>query len=313
MSTLRTSASSDSPTSSPNPVVTFLIVAGSSVCFCTKGVFAKLAYRHGLDFLTVLALRMLVALPFFVVIGWTQRVAAGPRLTRRDWFQLAGLGFLGYYLSSFANFAGLQWISVGLERVVLYTYPSLVLLGNAVVYRRRVSRGILFATAVSYLGILCAFAGESGSRSGRVADLALGAGLVFLSAITYAAFILVSGETVKRLGPFRFTSHVVSISCGFILLHFLVARPLGSLMHLPLEVYGYGLALGLLGTVIPSYLLGLGLRRTGPQKFAVIGTLGPIVTLLLAWWVLGEPLRALQGLGFLLSLAGGLAVSLQKE
>ena len=119
MSTLRTSASSDSPTSSPNPVVTFLIVAGSSVCFCTKGVFAKLAYRHGLDFLTVLALRMLVALPFFVVIGWTQRVAAGPRLTRRDWFQLAGLGFLGYYLSSFANFAGLQWISVGLERVVL--------------------------------------------------------------------------------------------------------------------------------------------------------------------------------------------------
>ena len=295
------------------PLLTFLIVAGSSIFFCTKGVFAKLAYQHGVDAITVLALRMAFALPFFLLMGWWNRGREAVPLTTRDWLRLAGLGFFGYYLSSFVNFAGLQYISVGLERVTLYTYPSLVVFGGALIYKKPISKAVLLATLVAYAGILCAFLGEAHAKSDRWQDVALGTSLVFLSAVTYAVFILVSGETVKRLGAARFTSCVVSISCVLILLHFCLTRPPATLLGLPREVYGYGVILAVFGTVIPSYLLGLGLQRASAQKFAVIGTVGPVMTVLLAWALLHEPMRPLQLLGFCLSLAGGVAVSLFKE
>ncbi len=229
--------------------------------------------------------------------------------------RLFALGFFGYYLSSFVNFAGLRLISVGLERIILYTYPSLVLLGGVLFYRKTISLPVIVATAVSYTGILCAFLGEAQnqSQSRRWTELALGSGLVFLSAISYALFILMSGDAVQRLGPTRFTSCAVGISCGLILVHFGVTHPLASLFAWPRAVYGYGLVLAIVGTVVPAYLLGVGLKRTTAQKFAVMGTVGPVVTLLLAWAILGEPLRAMQGLGFVFSLAGGVAVSRFKE
>lgn len=294
-------------------LATFLIVAGSSVFFCTKGIFAKLAYREGVDAISVLALRMAFAFPVFAFMGWWNRGKEAVALTARDWARLVGLGFFGYYLSSYVNFAGLQFISVGLERVTLYTYPSLVLLGGALIYKKRISRPVVIATVVSYLGILCAFVGEAHGKSEQWQDVALGTGLVFISAVTYAIFILVSGETVKRLGAARFTSCVVGVSCVLILLHFSVTRPIASLFKFSPAVYGYGIILAIFGTVVPSYLLGMGLQRASAQKFAVIGTVGPVVTLVLAWAVLSEPLRPVQLLGFVLSLAGGVAISFLKE
>lgn len=298
-------------TPSPRPLATFAIVAASSILFCSKGVVAKLAYAHGADAITVLALRMGFALPFFAAMAaWAARGAE--RLILKDWGRLAGLGFIGYYVSSLVNFTGLQFVTVGLERIILYTYPSIVLALSAFVLRRRVRPAVWIACAMAWLGIVGAFIGETqGPATGR--HVALGSALIFASALTYAGFILLSGDTVRRVGSLRFTGLAAGFSCVFILTHAALARPAGLWLHLPAPVYVEGLILALFGTVIPALLLAMGLQRTSAQRFAIIGMTGPVTTLFLAWLVLGERPNFVQGVGFALTLAGGLAVSLLKD
>jgi drug/metabolite transporter (DMT)-like permease len=299
------------PTKTPSALATYLMVAGSSLFFCSKGVFAKSAYALGADPIEVLALRMGIALPFFVATAWASSRGA-PRLSRRDWCSLAGLGFFGYYLSSYVNFTGLRYITVGLERIVLYSYPSLVLLGAALIGRRRLRGRTVVGLAVSYAGIVCAFAGEAGGH-GSAGETSLGVGLVFVSAVTYAIFISVSGGLVGRLGPWRFTAITVGFSCLYILAHYSLTRPLSDIANLPPAVYLYGVWLAVFGTLVPAFLLGFGLRRAGAQRFAIIGTVGPVATLLLAWAVLGERPNLAQFAGFALALGGGLWVALDRD
>jgi len=306
-----TSQSSTDSVRVPNAVATFSIVAASSILFCSKGVVAKLAYAHGVDALTVLTLRMGFAFPFFVGIAlWWSRGAVP--LSLGDWGRLAGLGFLGYYISSLVNFTGLQYVSVGLERIVLYTYPSMVLAISAFVLRKPVRPATWAACIFAWIGIVIAFVGETRAPS-RNDHTLLGAALIFASAFTYALFILMSGNVIRRVGSMRFTGIAVGFSCLFILLHSFLSRPVGALLTLPAPVYGEGLILALLGTVAPALLLSVGLRRTTSQQFAIIGTMGPVATLFLAWAVLGERPNAAQAAGFILTMAGGLAVSLIKE
>ena len=293
-------------------ITTYCIAAASSIFFCSKGVFAKSAYAFGAQPIEVLALRMGMALPFFLAVAWATSRGA-PKLTRADLLKLAGLGFIGYYLSSFVNFSGLQHITVGLERIVLYTYPSLVLLGAALFKRQPLRRGIVIGMAVSYLGILVAFAGEATSPGTAGGSTLVGVALVFTSALTYAFFISTSGAMITKLGALRFTSFVVGFSCIFILAHYAISGPQRGLMSLPRPVYLHGALLAIIGTVVPSFLLGLGLQRAGAQKFAIIGTVGPVATFLLAWAMLGEVPDATQLLGFGLALSGGLSVSLLKD
>jgi drug/metabolite transporter (DMT)-like permease len=289
---------------------TILIAAGASLFFSSKGVFVKCAYQHGADYLTVLALRMAFALPFFVFTGWLAARRRPERLTRQDWGAMAGLGFLGYYLSSLLNFAGLAHISVGLERIVLYCYPTLVVLGAAVFFRQSLRPAVLLAALVSWLGIALAYAGETGGGDGHPR---LGMTLIFGSALTYAAFILWSGEWLKRMGPALFTSGVVSFSGLFVLLHFLTQRPASLLFNQPAPVLGWSFVLATVSTIIPSYLMGVGVARAGASRFAIIGSSGPVMTVFLAWLMLGEPVNTLRLLGLALSVAGGLAVSLLKS
>jgi drug/metabolite transporter (DMT)-like permease len=296
---------------STKPFATFAIIAASSILFCSKGVIAKLAYAQGVDALTVLALRMGFALPFFIAMAvWWSRGAE--RLAAGDWARMTGLAFVGYYISSLVNFTGLQYVSVGLERIVLYTYPSMVLVISAFLLRKPVRGATWAACVIAWLGIVVAFVGELHTPS-RNDHALLGAGLIFASAFTYALFILLSGDVIRRVGSMRFTGIVVGLSCVFILTHALSTRPIELLTSLPAPVYADGLILALLGTVAPSLLLSVGLRRTTPQRFAIIGTVGPVATLFLAWAVLGERPNIAQYLGFALTLAGGLAVSLIKE
>jgi drug/metabolite transporter (DMT)-like permease len=293
---------------------TFVIVVTSSFCFCSKGVMAKLMYREGLDAMTVLALRMALALPFFFVgYLWSVRGGVSQPLPRKMWVWLLGIGFLGYYLSSLANFAGLKYISVGLERVVLYTYPTLVLLGNWAFYRQRPSRAALWGAVLAYVGICVAFWGEAAGRGGAADHVALGVGLVFCSALTYAAFILLSSKKVAEVGALRFTSIVVSASGFMVLLHAALVVPWVTFTQLPSRAWWLGLLIAVVGTVIPSFLMGLGLRLAGPTRFAIIGSVGPILTLALSWYVLGEELNAAQLAGFALSLVGGLSVTLRRS
>ncbi len=307
---MKTTPSHASTSGPGGRLATFAIVATSSILFCSKGVVAKLAYAHGADALVVLTLRMGISLPFFMAMAWWwSRDAA--RLTPADWARLAGLGFIGYYVSSLVNFTGLQYVSVGLERIVLYTYPSMVLVISAFVLRKRVPAITWTACAVAWLGIVAAFIGETHAPAANERT-ALGTGLIFASAFTYALFILGSGSVIKRVGAMRFTGLAGGFSCLFMLAHALAARPVAPMLQLPAAVYGEGAVLAILGTVAPTLLLSVGLRRTSAQQFAIIGTVGPLATLLLAWGVLGERPNFGQIIGFVLAMGGGLAVSLIK-
>ena len=309
---MNTPQSSSNPATAPsNELVTFCIVAGSSILFCSKGVFAKLAYIHGADALTVLTLRMGFALPFFVALVVFSPHESTP-ITIREWTKLVGLGFLGYYVSSLVNFTGLQYVSIGLERIILYTYPSLVLAISAFLLRKPVRPVVWLACLAAWAGIVIAFTGElhNPSPSGKTV---LGGALIFTSALTYASFLMLSGNTLYRVGPMRFTGIVVGFSCVFMLGHYAAARPVETLIKLPPAVYGYGFILAVFGTVAPALLLSHGLKRAGAQKFAVISAIGPVATLFLAWAILGERPNAGQAIGFVLTLGGGIATSLLKD
>jgi len=300
-----------SPSALTGGLATFCLAAGSSILFCSKGVIAKLAYAHGADALSVLALRMGFALPFFIgMIVVSSRGAAV--ITPADWARLAGLGFIGYYVSSLVNFSGLQYVSVGLERVVLYTYPSLVLAISAFVLRKPVRPAMWAACVVAWLGIVAAFSGEWHSHpTGE--HVVLGTTLIFISALTYAIFILLSGDVIKRVGASRFTGLAVGFSCVFVLLHYVATHPAKALLGFAPSVYVDGLLLAVLGTVAPALLMSLALKRAGAQRFAIIGAIGPVATLFLAWGILKEAPNAGQVAGFALTLGGGLFISLMKD
>lgn len=292
-------------------LLTYGIVAASSLFFCSKAVFVKLAYRHGLDPITVLALRMALALPFFLIGGFLDARKNPVPLAGRDWLHLALLGFCGWYLSSVVNFMGLQHVSVGLERMILYTYPSIVVLGAVLFFHKPLRWGVVAAMLVAYAGILIGYHAEA--SPGNDNKTLFGAGLIFASALSYAVFVLFSAPIVQRLGPVRFTSHVVGFSCLFVLVHFVITHPPGTLLQLPSGAYACGGVLAIAGTVIPSYLFGIGLKRAGSQAFAIIGMVGPLGTVFLAWALLGEPTNLLQLSGLALTLAGGVAISLMKS
>jgi drug/metabolite transporter (DMT)-like permease len=296
---------------STNAISTFLIVAMSSVLFCSKSVFAKLAYALGADALTVLSLRMGFALPFFITMAVLGSRGQAP-LSLKMWLKLAGLGFVGYYLSSLVNFTGLQYVSVGLERVILYTYPTLLLAFSALVLKKHVRSAVWLASSVTWLGILAAFAGEVHNPVAN-GHAAFGAMLIFASAVSYGTFILLSGGTINRVGSMRFTGIAVGFSCLFILAHEVLTRDVAGLPGQKPAVYGYGLILAIFGTVLPALLLSIGLRRAGAQRFAIISTVGPVTTFALAWAILGERPNFAQLGGFLITLAGGLGVSLLKD
>ncbi len=297
-------------TQSESVVLTYLIAAGSSLFFCSKGVFVKFAYQHGADTITILALRMGIALPFFVAVALLTSIKAD-RLDWGTWLRLAGLGFIGYYLSSVVNFSGLRYITVGLERIVLFTYPSVVILLGVIFRRSRWNGKIFFPLLVAYGGIVLAFMGEAQGK-GNLADTAKGVGLVFTSAVTYAVFILFGAELARTVGAMRFTSITVTISCIMVLTHFGIVHGAEAFLHQSGAVYFHGAVLALFGTVIPSFLLGLGLKRAGSVRFAIIGSIGPVGTLILAWILLGEGMGTNQLIGFVLSLSGGLAVTLMR-
>jgi drug/metabolite transporter (DMT)-like permease len=289
-------------------LATYGIVAASSLFFCSKAVFVKLAFRYGMDAVTVLALRMAMALPFFVIGGWMDAKSNPRPISKKDLLHLALLGFFGWYLSSMVNFEGLRHVSVGLERMILYTYPSMVIIASVFLLRKNLRWGVVVAMLVSYLGIVIGYHAETAVNDN--ADTLLGAGLVFASAVSYAVFVLLSGEMIARIGAIRFTSCVVAFSSVYVLVHFAITHPPGALLRLPAGAYGCGIALAIFGTVIPSYLFGIGLKRAGSQAFAVIGMVGPLGTVFLAWMLLGESVNVTQMLG--LMLAGGVAVSLLK-
>ena len=262
-----------------------------AVAFSGKAIIVKLAYRHGVDAITFLMLRMLLALPFFVAMAWwagrPRQGVAPPVLTRKDAIGVVWLGFTGYYLASYLDFAGLAYISASFERLVLYLNPTLVLLLGAFLYRRRISGFQWAGLAISYGGVLLVF-GHEVRLTGD--DVWLGAGLVFASAVSYALYLSYSGELVRRLGALRLVGLASCVACVFCIGQFALLRPVSGLLALDASVWWLSLVNATACTVVPVVLVMMGIERLGAGLAAQVGMVGPMSTLAMAALFLDEPL-----------------------
>ena len=265
-----------------------LLAAGGAIAFSGKAIIVKLAYRHGVDAATLIMYRMLFALPFFVLLSlWAGRGKRG--LPLRDWLIVAGLGFSGYYAASMLDFMGLAYISAGLERLILYLGPTLVLLIGVLFFKRRVSRRQWLALALSYAGTVIVFGHELHLQGPHVA---LGAALVFGSALSYSVYLVASGEVVGRLGALRLTGLASTVACllcigQFLLLH--PQDPLASAAVAP-TVLWLSLINGTACTVAPVLMVMMAIERIGSGLSSQIGMIGPMSTIALGMLLLGSSL-----------------------
>jgi len=276
-----------------------LLAAAGSIAFSGKAIIVKLAYRYGVDAVTLLMLRMLMALPMFALMAWWAGRGKAP-LERQDWLGVLGLGFSGYYLSSFLDFWGLEYISASLERLILYLNPTLVLVLGWFLYKKRIAQRQAVAMAISYSGVLVVF-GHELSLAG--ANAALGALLVFLSAVTYAVYLTYSGQLVKRLGSLRLAGWASTAACVFCLLQFALLRPL-DVSQVHEQVLWLSLLNAVACTALPVLLVMMAIERIGPGLTAQTGMIGPMSTLLMGVWILGEPFNAWIIAGTVLVLSG---------
>jgi drug/metabolite transporter (DMT)-like permease len=252
--------------------------------------------------------RMLFALPFFIAMGlWAERqaVARENPLTRRDVLSIVGLGFVGYYLSSYLDFLGLQYITASLERLILYLNPTLVVLLGWALYKKPIQPIRMLAMAVSYSGVLLVFAHEL-TLSG--ANVALGSALILGSAITYAVYLIFSGQLVQRMGSLRLVGWATSVACVCCIVQFVLLRPLSAAV-VPVEVLWLAVLNALACTVAPVLMVMMAIERIGAALTAQTGMIGPMATIALGVWVLGEPLNVWIGVGTLLVLSGVFIVS----
>ncbi len=270
-----------------------------AVAFSGKAIIVKLAYRYGVDAVTLIMYRMLFALPMFLLLSWWAG-RGKPALTRRDWWVVSGLGFSGYYLASFLDFAGLQYITAGLERLILYLNPTLVLALGVLLFKQKVTRRQLISLAVSYSGVLLVF-GHEVTLLGS--DVALGAALVFASVVSYALYLVYSGEEVKRLGALRLTGLATSIACVLCIAQFFVLRPVSAMLVAP-EVIWLSVLNATLCTFCPVLLVMMAIERIGAPMTTQVGMFGPLSTILMGVVILGEPFTAWIAAGTVLVLVG---------
>ena len=276
-----------------------LLATLGAIAFSGKAIIVKLAYRHGVDAVTLIMYRMLFALPLFVLLAWRAGRGA-PALTRRDGVAVLGLGFTGYYLASFLDFAGLAYISASLERLILYLNPTLVLAMGTVLFKRRVTSRQLISLGVSYCGVLLVF-GHELTWFGPHA--ALGAGLVFGSAVSYAVYLVYSGEEVKRLGALRLTGLATTVACVLCIAQFMLLRPMSALAVAP-EVIWLSMLNATLCTFAPVVMVMMAIERIGATLAAQTGMIGPLSTILMGVTILGEPFTVWIAAGTLMVLAG---------
>ncbi|HCB13038.1 MAG TPA: EamA family transporter [Gammaproteobacteria bacterium] len=278
----------------------FAVLAAAGFSF--KAILVKLTYQYGVDAETLLALRMTFSLPFFMVMGWMSARRESTVLTLYDGAWLCGLGLFGYYLASYLDFLGLHYISAALERLILFVYPTLVVILSALFFGQPVTRRVLGALALCYAGIALAVAHDL-RIAGLAQDIFIGSALVFGSALSYALYLLGNGVVVGRLGAVRVTAFASIVACLLAIGQFLLMRPISVLVQ-PWPVYTLALVMALFSTVLPVWLVSEAIRRLGAGPVAMTGSLGPVVTLLLAWFLLDEELGMTQLAGAALVITG---------
>ncbi|MEM8894023.1 MAG: DMT family transporter [Bacteroidota bacterium] len=291
--------------------LSLLMAATGVVLFSTKAVMVKLAYPYGVDHVSLLVLRMAFALPIYLLIDiFLSKKPEGVTLGKRDYVGVLIAGIVGYYLASLFDFQGLLYISASLERLILFTYPTIVILISRFFLKEQITTKQYLGIGITYLGMLVIFLPRLFIEPD--ADFWLGAGLVFLSALTYAFFLVTSGKYIPRFGTIRFTAWSLSISAFCVLVHFALTNE-SSILEQSEEVYYLGGAMAVFATVIPSFLISGAIKRMGASNMSIIGSLGPVSTIVLAIIFLGETLDWYQLIGAVIVISGVVWVSFYEK
>jgi len=279
------------------------------LAFSFRPILIKLSYAaHPVSPVTLLFLRMTLSLPFFLAMAWWIR--DGAPIARRDWLGIVGLGFLGYYGASFLDFIGLQWVGAGAGRLILYLFPTLVVVLSFLFLRKSPGPRELVALVLSYAGIALVVSNQVGATpEGKF--FAFGVLLIFASALCYAVYLVAGSQMVKRVGSMRFTAYSTVVATVPAVIQFLFIESAESL-QLPGAVWGYAIVLATVSTVLPLFLQAEALNRIGANHFALIGAVGPVSVAVTSALGLDEPFTAVQAVGGALVIFGVLLVSLKK-
>ncbi len=286
-----------------------LLVLVGAVCFSIKAILIKLAYGHSVDPVTLLTLRMVFSLPFFLAVPFFYlRKETESKVTRHDLGYIVLLGVLGYYVASIFDFWGLAHVNAGLERLILFVYPTIVVLLSAVFLKKPITKTIVFALLLTYVGIFIIFSDVHLTKNENVY---LGASFIFVSALTYAAYLVGSGKLIPKLGSILFNAYAMIVACIAIMVHFAIFQPV-DIFKLSNEIYLYGFALAIISTVIPTFLIAEGINLIGASRASIVASVGPVITIFLGYFVLNEPITILEVIGTAFVLGGVIFISNEK-
>ncbi len=279
------------------------------VLFSSKAVMVKLAYKYQVDAISILLLRMLFSFPFYVVIAYLYRnqnetISIG----KKEYLWVVFFGFIGYYLASYFDFVGLTYIKASLERIILFLYPTLVLLLNKFFLKQPITKIQTGAIVLTYFGVVLAFSEEI-NVSGK--ESIVGGLFILLSALTYASYLVGSGWLIPKFGVMKFTAYAMLVSCVCVFIHFSIIGKT-DIFSFSWEVYLLGFLIAVFATVIPSFLVSASIKMISSSNFAIVAGVGPISTIVLAAIFLNERLTLLQLFGALVVIIGILLVSLKK-
>lgn len=288
-----------------NAYIGSLMVLVAAVTVSSKAIFVKLAYAYSVDPATLIALRMAFSAPFFIGLAlWARASATAAKISRRDGWMIIAAGMLGGYGPMWLDFAGLAYVSAGLERIVLFLYPTMVVMLTAILFKQRITRRELFALVLTYAGVGLVVSHDLKIASLGGSQTMLGIALVFASAITYAAYLVFSGRLIPRVGSSLFTAYTMLAATAASAGHFAATQHQTVLLHLPTQVYLLSLAMALVATVLPAILLNAGIQRIGSNKASLVASVGPVSTIFLAYIFLAEDITSLQLFGTGLVMTG---------
>ena len=279
-----------------------LVLVIANVGFSSKAVLIKLMYRYHMDTVSVITLRMVLSVPLFIIIAiWLARREDNVKLTLREWGAISGLGILSYYVSSMLDFLGLQYLSASVERLILFTYPTMVLVLSAVLLKKKITPPQYIALILTYVGVAITFLAEKGL--GEQKDIWLGAALVFTCAFTYSFYVIGTGEIVHRFGSVKFGCYTMIAATVPVMIQSYIYNGV-DIFHFSREVYVLSAWLATVATVIPVFLIIEGIRIVGASNSAIIGFVGPVSTIAMGYIFLGEKITSMQLLGTAIVLLG---------
>ena len=291
----------------------FIIAFFGALLFSCKAIFIKMAYWYDIDKLSLLVLRMGFALPFYLVFAYKEQIKQpnkNQKVEAKDWVILIVLGIIGYYFASFLDLWGLQYVSAGLERLILFVYPTITTLLAAFIFKRKLTGRKLLAIVLTYFGISLAFWDKV--SLGNIENFWLGTGLIFGSALTFSFFLIGSEKLIPKFGSVKFTSYSMIISCLVTILHFGFSSE-ANLLSFPWEVYAIAIAIATISTVLPSFMMSYAIKNIGASNTAITSSIGPIWVLVLAYFILGESFSYLQLAGTMIVIFGVWLISKAKQ